>query len=210
MQIKKVKQIILPIIEELKNHVLFTAFGALTGVIIMWVILYLNIPRGISHTSFYTLHPLHIVFSALVTTAMYKLHTHGKIWTAMLIGYTGSIGVATLSDVIIPYIGAYLLGMHIPFIVPFIVKWWINPLALIGILIGYYRPITKFPHTGHVLLSTWASLFNITQHQIQMAGWMLPFIFLFLFLAVWVPCCTSDIVYPLLFIKKERDLTPEK
>ena len=25
---------------------------------------------------------------------------------------------------------------------------------------------------------------------------------LFLFLAVWIPCCTSDIVFPLLFTKK--------
>jgi hypothetical protein len=24
----------------------------------------------------------------------------------------------------------------------------------------------------------------------------------FLFLAVWIPCCTSDIVFPLLFTKK--------
>jgi len=31
---------------------------------------------------------------------------------------------------------------------------------------------------------------------------LLPFIFLFLFLAVWIPCCTSDIVFPLLFIRK--------
>jgi hypothetical protein len=27
----------------------------------------------------------------------------------------------------------------------------------------------------------------------------------FLFLAVWVPCCTSDIVFPLLWIKKTGD-----
>jgi hypothetical protein len=29
-------------------------------------------------------------------------------------------------------------------------------------------------------------------------------IFLFLFLAVWIPCCLSDIVFPLLFVKPRR------
>jgi hypothetical protein len=28
----------------------------------------------------------------------------------------------------------------------------------------------------------------------------------FLFLAVWVPCCTSDIIFPLLWVKKEKAL----
>jgi hypothetical protein len=32
----------------------------------------------------------------------------------------------------------------------------------------------------------------------------LHFVFLFLFLAVWLPCCFSDIVYPLLFLKAEE------
>ncbi|MEE9583677.1 MAG: hypothetical protein V3W01_03340, partial [Dehalococcoidales bacterium] len=66
----------------------------------------------------------------------------------------------------------------------------------------YLRPATKFPHFGHVLLSTWASLFYFTAFGV--AEWipLLPFIFLFLFFAVWLPCCVSDIVFPLLFTRK--------
>jgi len=30
-------------------------------------------------------------------------------------------------------------------------------------------------------------------------------IFLFLFLAVWIPCCLSDIVFPLLFVKEKKE-----
>lgn len=191
------------IAKELRRHAPFTSLGAATGIAIMSIILLCNVPPKISYTAFYIFHPLHIVLSALVTTAMYKLHTRGKLWMTILIGYTGSIGIATISDAIIPYIGAHLLGIKIPFIIPFIAKWWINPLAFIGIIVGYGRPTTKFPHAGHVLLSTWASLFNITQYQVTIAGWMFPFVFLFLFLAVWLPCCTSDIVYPLLFVKRD-------
>ena len=200
------------IASELKNHAPFTALGAVSGIIIMVIIVLANIPSQVSQATFYTLHPLHVVLSALTTTAMYRKY-NGKIWAAILIGYSGSIGIATLSDAIIPYLGGALLGIDIGFHIPFIetekmpftgIETWklVNLAALAGIIIGYLRPTTKIPHYGHVLLSTWASLFYFTAFGI--ARWipLLPFIFLFLFLAVWIPCCLSDVVFPLLFIKK--------
>ncbi len=185
---------------EFKHHIPFTTLGAATGIIIMVMIVFGNVPPRISLGAFYTLHPIHVLLSALVTTAIFKKHGSGKVWAAIAIGYSGSIGIATLSDSIIPYLSGTLLGIKMEFHVGFIEKWWlVNPLALIGIAIGYLRPTTKFPHFGHVLLSTWASLFYFTAFGI--AHWipLLPIIFLFLFLAVWLPCCLSDIVFPLLF-----------
>jgi len=187
---------------ELKRHAPFTSLGAITGIIIMAIIVLGNVPSGISHTLFYIFHPVHVVLSAIVTTAMYKRHSKGKVWAAILIGYVGSIGIATLSDAIIPYLGGVLLTLKMEFHLGFIEKWWlVNPMALIGIAIGYWKPTTKFPHAGHVLLSTWASLFYFT--AFGTANWisLLPFIFLILFLAVWIPCCTSDIAFPLLFTR---------
>jgi hypothetical protein len=193
------------IANELRKHTPFTAFGAVTGIIIM--IAFYNFPSRVSYNVFYVLHPIHVVLSALVTASMYGLHIKrkSKLWMLILIGYTGSIGIATLSDSIIPYLGEALLrlpnrGIHIGFIE----KWWlVNPLAMIGIAIAYFRPTTKFPHAGHVLLSTWASLFHILMALGGTMNWVLFIVvFFFLFLAVWVPCCTSDIVYPLLFVKE--------
>lgn len=199
---------------ELKEHAPFTALGALTGVIIMAIIVLADVPSGISNTVFYTLHPIHVVLSALVTTAMYVRYRQSRTWVAVLIGWTGSIGIATISDVIIPYLSGYILGVPMEFHVPFIEtaqmpvigieKWKIvNSAALLGIAIGYWRQTTRIPHSGHVLLSTWASLFYFTTFGV--ADWipLLPFVFLFLFLAVWIPCCTSDIVYPLLFLGRD-------
>jgi hypothetical protein len=199
------------IAHELKEHLPFTALGALTGIIIMVIIVLGNVPSHISQTVFYTLHPLHVLLSALVTTAMYVRYRKAKFWVAILIGWTGSIGIATISDAIIPYLGGSLLHAQMEFHVPFIEEWWINLLALGGIAIGYWKQTTKIPHFGHVLLSTWASLFYIM--AFGKAEWipLLPFIFLFLFLAVWIPCCLSDIVYPLLFLGKEPELpSPER
>ncbi len=198
---------------ELREHMLFTALGAVTGIIIMVIIIFGSVPSQVSQATFYILHPFHIVLSALATTAMYRKYGNGKIWVAILIGYTGSIGIATLSDAIIPYLGGALLGAKMEFEIPFIEtslipvigipKWLlVNPAALAGIIIGYWRPTTKSPHFGHVLLSTWASLFYFTAFGV--ANWvpLLPFIFLFLFLGVWIPCYLSDIVFPLLFIRE--------
>ena len=199
------------IASELAEHAPFTALGAATGIIIIVIIVWGNVPTQISHTIFYTLHPLHVVLSALVTTAMYRKYGKGKVWATILIGYTGSIGIATLSDSIIPYVGEILLRLpHPESHIGFIEKWWlVNPMALIGITIGYLRPATKLPHSGHVLLSTWASLFHIAMALGGIMNWLLlPFIFVFLFLAVWIPCCLSDIVFPLLFTRK-RLLSPE-
>jgi len=200
------------IASELKEHAPFTALGAVTGIVIMVVIVLGDFISQVSQVSpyiFYTMHPIHVVLSAIVTTAMYKKYSNGKVWAAILIGYFGSVGIATISDSIIPYLGEAILelpnkGVHLGFIE----KWWlINPLALIGVAIGYLRPTTKLPHWGHVLISTWASLFHIMMALGSTVNWVIMLvIFLFLFLAVWLPCCLSDIVFPLLFVRKSLPL----
>ena len=196
---------------ELKAHAPFTAFGALTGIGVMTGIVCAQVPRSASSTLFWTLHPMHVVLSALVTAAMYRLHGKGGLGATLLVGYLGSVGIATLSDSIIPYFGECLLGLPNKGIhFGFIEKWWlVNPLAMAGIAIAWFYPKTKFPHAGHVLLSTWASLFHMTMALgAQVDVLTMGLITVFLFLAVWLPCCTSDIVFPLLFSKERKDLVP--
>ena len=194
------------ILSELKRHVPFTTFGAITGIIIMAIAILGNMlfqVAKISSVIFYILHPTHVVLSAIATTAIYKLYKPTcKVSSAIAIGYIGSIGIATLSDSIIPYLGELLLnlpnrGIHIGFIEKPLLT---NTAAFLGTAIGFLKPATKFPHSGHVLISTWASLFHIIMAVGQTVNFvMVVAISVFLFLAVWIPCCTSDIVFPLLF-----------
>ena len=202
--------------KELRNHAPFTTFGAMTGILIM--IIFQKLPKETSLNIFYILHPIHVVLSALVTASIYELYKCNDIgkkfikskcnfWVLLPIGYFGSVGIATLSDSVIPYLGEIILnmpnkGVHIGFIE----KWWlVNPLAIIGVLFAYFKPTTKFPHAGHVLLSTWASLFHILMALGTDLIWISYLvIFLFLFFAVWMPCCLSDIVFPLLFVKEKH------
>ena len=200
------------ILKELKEHMPFTAFGAVTGIIL--IIFFQKLPYKFSYSIFYTLHPLHVFLSALVTASMYNFYKRGtgkkksNLVTLILIGYVGSVGIATLSDSVIPYLGEIFLNLPYREIhVGFIEEWWlVNPLALFGIGIAYLKPSTKFPHFGHVLLSTWASLFHIIMALGHTLNWFIYFgIFTFLFLSVWIPCCVSDIVFPLLFVKTPKN-----
>jgi len=210
---KKIKNIA----AELKSHAPFTLFGALTGIVLM--LLFKNIEHQTSEALFYVFHPAHILLSAMVTVSMFQLHTkRRKFIMVLLVGFFGSLGIATLSDSLIPYIGEMILGMHVHVHahehtsfaedahIGFIEGWYIViPAAIVGILIACYRPKTKFPHAGHVLLSTWASSFHILMAMRgQLSLWKAVGSFGFLFLAVWLPCCVSDIVFPLLFVKDDN------
>lgn len=204
-------------LQELKDHAPFTVFGAVSGIVAM--ILFRDVSARVSYAVFYTLHPMHVVLSALVTASMYQLHKGGhlrgkyNICTLLVIGYFGAIGIATVSDSLLPYLGEIILDMpHRHAHIGFIEQWWlINPLAILGVAIAYYWPMTKVPHAGHVLLSTWASLFHIIMAQgTGLSTLAYIAVFLFLFLAVWLPCCLSDIVFPLLFVKEQnKDQTPQ-
>ena len=190
---------------ELKAHAPFTVAGTVTGVVVLVVVVSSGMPHYWSERLFDTFHLLHVFLSALVTAGIYRLHSRGRLWATIVVGYVGCIGVATLSDCLIPYLGEYLLDLperHVH--AGFIEMWWlVLPLAAAGIAVACLWPKTKVPHAGHVLLSTGASLFHMTMAMgegfdpvtVIVAG-------VFLFFAVWVPCCTSDIVVPLLFARE--------
>ena len=202
---------------ELKAHAPFTLAGSLTGVVLMTIMFYARMPSEWSEILFdWVFHPAHVFLSAMVTAGIYRLRGRGGLVATLLVGYVGSIGIATLSDCVIPYVGESLLevlhdcdaphdhadhAVHAHVHAGFLEMWWlINPLALAGVGVAWFWPRTKCPHAGHVLLSTWASLFHFTMalggHLDLLAVGVVT---VFLFLAVWIPCCTSDIVFPVLF-----------
>ncbi len=187
------------IAHELKRHAPFTALGALSGIAIMALVVSIGLSSHIEHIVFHSLHPLHIVLSAIVSTALYRRYG-GGIWAAVVIGFVGSVAICTLSDIVLPYLGGTLLGADISLHVCFIEHpWLVIPAAFAGIAVGLLAPETRFPHAGHVLVSTWASLFYLTAYGVTDWLPLLPLVFVVLFFAVWIPCCTSDIVFPLLF-----------
>jgi len=196
--------------EELVEHLPFTAIGGLIGIILVFLLR--NVGHSVASTLFYIAHPLHVFLSAVVTTAVYRLHTIDHKITFLyglkvfLIGYIGALGIATLSDSLLPHLGEVMVGMEDSHAhVGFIEKWWlVHPIAILGIIVALVKPQTKMPHAGHVLLSSWASLFHILMAQGDMVSVSAyAVLFTFIVISVWIPCCLSDIIFPMLFVKKK-------
>jgi len=235
----------------LRGHAPFTLFGALTGIVCM--MLFKNIGPEISHRLFQVFHPTHVVLSAIVTTSMFRLYDkRTSLLNIVVIGYLGAIGVATVSDCVLPFFGESILGVALPshshmhdtedahahtqdhetepnahnhahehapetestaestsirerLHFGFIEDWYlVNPAALLGIAIAFFLPRTRFPHAGHVLISTWASSFHVLMNtRGELTTLILLDMFAVLFIAVWLPCCVSDIIFPLLFVKSD-------
>lgn len=214
------------IIKELEGHAPFTLFGAFTGIACM--LLFKNLDHDTSEKIFYVFHPGHIFLSAIVIASIFQFHAKRKnVVAILLVGVIGSMGIGTLSDSLIPYAGEVVLKMRIEghshgdehdheqegfaekAHIGFIEGWYVViPAAIAGVLIALFKPRTKIPHAGHVLLSTWASSFHMLMAMggnssvLKLVG-----SFGFLFLAVLLPCCFSDIVFPLLFVKSSDDLS---
>lgn len=217
---------------ELKGHLPFTAFGAVLGIAFM--LLFRKISDSGAHTLFSVFHPAHVILSAIVTTSMFKLHAFRKHFLVIvLVGYFGSVGIATLSDILMPHIGSAVFGLNIPTHTElhpehaesgdmaepeheheegihfgFIEEWYlVNPAAFLGIMIGYFLPHTKFPHSAHILISTWASSAYLLMQIYKDIDFLAMIeIFMILFLSVWIPCILSDIVFPLIFVRPDVEL----
>ena len=125
------------IAHELKHHAPFTLLGTVIGIGVMLGMHYGKVPHDFSEPLFEVFHPLHVLLSAMVTGSMYKLHSKGRFVPTLLIGFVGAIGIATVSDSIIPFLGEKLLNLphaqvHAGFLEqPYVVSL----LAVLGVLI---------------------------------------------------------------------------
>ncbi len=253
------KNRLLAIASELKDHAPFTLVGSLTGIVCM--LLFKNFSVEANHRLFQFFHPAHVVLSAVVTASLFNLRS-GKtnLLMVLVIGSVGSIGVATLSDCVIPFLGETILGVAVPshaaLHVPqeqtthrshspqpdaeadhnhnhdhehdhaltpepehnhgphlhlgFIEDWYIvNPAALLGILLAFWIPHeklhTQLPHASHVFVSVWASSFHVLMNSTGDFSVLMMFgMGVVLFIAVLLPCCISDIIFPMLFVSSDQ------
>jgi len=200
------------IIVELGEHLPYSIFGVLIGIIILGVLTFFTIILNSSdllpvaaRELFHIFHPIHVLLSALVTTAMFWKHEKNFIKT-LFIGFLGSILICGLSDILFPYIGGNILGakmqMHLCIVEHFNI---IIPFAVIGVLVGFLVPSaveksTEFSHSMHVLVSSMASILYLISFGITDWIHIIGGIFLVTIIAVMLPCCLSDIVFPLVFI----------
>jgi len=117
----------------------------------------------------------------------------------------GTVLPCGLSDYVMPFLGGRLLGVPMELHICLIEHpMLIMPFVLLGILGGLMfeervAGSSVFSHGAHIFVSSLASLLYLV--SFGFTGWLqevrLVFpVFLLVVLAVWIPCCISDIVIP--------------
>ena len=201
------------VFSELKEHLPFTVVSSVVALVIVGIMTALEftlkediITQG-SQNLFHIFHPVHMLFSATATTAMFWRHEK-RVVKAVIVGFLGSVLICGVSDVIIPFCSGFALNKSFDFHLciaehPLIIL----PFVVIGIFIGLVamekvEKTTFFSHAGHVFTSSMASMLYLI--SFGLADWFnyVGGVFIIITIAVIIPCCTSDIVYPLLLIKK--------
>ena len=194
---------------ELGEHLPYSIFGVVISLIILGILNYLAVifrselllPEA-SGSLFHIFHPIHLLLSATVTTAMFWKHER-KLLRALAIGFAGSVMICSTSDILIPYLGVRLLGLsmdmhfclldHPEILLPF---------AVFGSAVGLLVPkaierSTQYSHSAHVLVSSMASILYLISFGLE--KWMdqASAVLVITVVAVMIPCCVSDIVFPL-------------
>lgn len=190
------------LIHELKHHAPFTIFATIVAIIFVIFIIYF-VNQEIPKSFFHGLHFLHIFVSSMVTTAIFYKYK-SNIFQAILVGIMGAIIIGSLSDVIFPYFGGVILKLKMEFHLPIIEETFlILMISLVGSFVGIYYKITKMPHFAHVFLSVFASLFYLLVFSSFFSLiYFLGAIFI-VFISVIIPCCTSDILFPFIFLREK-------
>lgn len=201
------------VMTELREHLPYSIFSVAIGMVILSLISFIAQILGVFDISepsrglFHIFHPIHLLFSATATTAMFWRHENNYL-KAIAIGFIGSVGICGISDIFIPYIAGFLLGVKMHLHVCIIEHpSLILPFVIVGIFTGFIVPKTThkstiFSHTGHVLISSMASILYLTGFGLSQWYHVAGMVFIYMVLAVIIPCCSSDIVFPLLLTKK--------
>jgi hypothetical protein len=186
---------------ELKHHLPFTILATAIAIITLIFIKYI-LTLSIDKEAFEFLHPIHVIFSGMVSAGIFYKYKN-NISQALIVGIVSSILIGSLSDILLPFLGATALFLNPEFHLPIIEKpLIILASALFGSFIGINAKITKLPHTVHVMLSVFASIFYLTAFTPNLSLIYLIISSIIILIAVVIPCCISDIMLPFFFLGK--------
>lgn len=214
------------IVEELLHHFPYAVFSVAFGLIILSFLDVFGLSSGSCHSHdhahsmhgahllFHSLHFLHIIFAitgCMVTFSRFSTN----IVKGFVVAVLSSFFFCTLSDVIMPYLAGTLLGVTMNFhICLFSELYNVLPFYLIGLVNGlimskHSSGIKSFysvgSHFSHILISSLASLFYLISEGL--ANWYphMGLLFLFLIIAVVIPCTLADVIVPIFFARSRKN-----
>ena len=197
------------ILIELAHHLPYSIFGVTIALILMGLLMFIAIIANSEHRVpmasaelFHVFHPAHVLFSAVATTAMFRKHD-GNVLKAIAVGFIGSITICGLSDIFIPFWGGIILQQEMQFHICILEEpGLVFPFAIVGVIAGMFvtksfEKSTEYSHSAHVFLSSVASILYLIAFGLTEWVHVLGGVFMVTIFAVMIPCCASDIAFPL-------------
>lgn len=203
--------------DELVCHIPYAGFSLALGFTILSLLNFVAGPAASHegyHVLFHSFHYLHIILAVVGTTVTFFRYSRAVI-TGVVIALIVPTIFCVLSDVILPTLAGKLLGVHMHMHICFMnLHDSLNMLAFafIGLLCGLallkhkesLKTFSICSHFLHILVSSMASLFYMVGHGFETWYHSMGILFLFLFVAVVVPCTLSDVVVPLYFARNSK------
>lgn len=196
--------------DEILCHFPYAIFSVVLSMIIVSFITLVTKTNKQVHDLFHLFHYLHLVFSATGVVLTFRRFSQNKVG-ALVAGILIPAAFCTLSDMIVPYVGGEVIGLHTHLHWCFIDHFWtVVPFLLIGVINGFVMGSHSssqkmFYSTGshflHILVSSMASILFLVSFGFTEWYSYLAFIFVLLIGAVLVPCTLSDIVVPMVFAR---------
>lgn len=163
-----------------------------------------------SHALFHSFHFMHVVFAATGTMITFLRYSR-NIMLGLVVSFFSPAFFCILSDAILPYYGGLMLGVKMHWHICFITELHnVLPFLFVGMLTGialnYHGSSQQgfysvFSHFVHIFVSSIASTFYLISHGFTDWNESIGFVFLFLVVAVVVPCTFSDVIVPMLFAR---------
>lgn len=210
--------------EELLHHLPYAIFSVAIGMIILSLLDYSSAVNSLGqvakhtacngyHMLFHSFHFLHILFAATGTIITFSRFSR-NLTKAIIVGTISPAIFCMLSDVLLPYLAGRLLGvdmeLHICFhrelqnVLPFLAVGILNGLVLRSHHSSMLGIFSLGSHFTHILISSLASLFYMVSHGFDNWYPKMGYVFLFLVVAIVIPCTFSDVIVPMYFARVKK------
>jgi len=203
---------------ELICHLPYAIASVAFSLSIVAFLAYFSLVQGIpaklicrgSRVLFHSFHFMHLVFATTGALITYCRFSKNR-WHALLVGIFVPPLFCILSDAILPYFAGRFLGVPMHFhlcfktelhnVLPFLFVGVVNGLIMSKHHSSKQLVFSLYSHFVHILVSSFASVFYLIAHGCT--NWYddIGLVFLFLIIAVVIPCTLSDVVVPMLFAK---------
>lgn len=198
---------------ELMCHLPYAVFSVSISIILAGLFGYFaTSAKGmeLAHHLFHGFHYLHLLFAGTGVVLMFRKYSK-NIFACFLVGMIVPSIFCTLSDAVIPFLSGKMMSLdmhfhwcfrdHINTVLPFLGVGVIN-----GMIMSSHKQeqdggylITS--HFLHILISSMASILYLISFGFVHIWESVGVVFVFLLVAVLVPCTLSDVVVPLIFAR---------